>query len=372
MQNTEKPDFQGSGVMLLKHSVLYVLITTPILSFCLMGPHWPRIFLVMLVLSVPFVLLAVLLVSRFDRISFDDDKQQIVKSGGCLIPYQSIKRIDIYETGRLVQIGIKRGFLQRTLLLYALDGAEKTRLLESLRKRVPDSAGIREKRHVNWKSIGAIVLLLVVLTAGFHLYLFRTKQGLNVIPQKVAWESVEQLSKKRQQYIIGNFSVTMPVRFQLIGTEEGALQFEDKIKKNEVRFFTGQHKDLPERGERFIRYITGIHNYYDVLDMAFTARTGVVPLILRDIALTGLTGVTINAIELLTRTAPDGNSGESLKLFLKGFSVTGEKKGKNIASVLLVDREQQKELHIFFSGTDRLDENTVQGIVTGIRLLPAR
>ncbi len=373
MQSTEKLDFKGSGVLLLKHSMLYVLMTTPVLSFCLMGTHWPRIFFAMIAFSFPVVLLLVLLISRYDRISFDDDKQQIVKPIGRPLPYQSIKRIDINETGRLVQVGIRQGFFRRAQLLYAMDGIEKSRLLENLLKRFPDPVIIRKNRNVNWKSVFLILLLFIVLTAGFHLYLLRINKEIPVLPHQIVWETTKRSPKGLQQYTLGNFSFMMPARFQLIGKEEGALQFEDKITKNEVRFFINPRKDIPRHVERFIRYITGIRDYYDVLDMAFFTRVGVVPLVLKDIALTGLAGVKISALELAP--PPRIDSVEKIKepagQSLKGFLTQGKRKDKNTASVLLVSNDRE-ELHVFFAGFEQLDEKTVQKVISGIRPISAR
>lgn len=373
MQSTEKPDFKGSGVLLLKHSMLYVLMTTPVLSFCLMGTHWPRIFFAMLALSFPFVLLLVLLISRYDRISFDDDKQQIVKPIGRPLPYQSIKRIDISETGRLVQVGIRQSFFHRAQLLYAMDGTEKFRLLESLRKRVPDSVVINDRHNVNWKSVFLILLLFIFLTAGFHLYLLRINKEIPVLPRQIVWETTKRSPKGLQQYTLGNFSFMMPARFQLIGKEEGALQFEDKVAKNEVRFFINPRKGIPRHVEWFIRYITGIRDYYDVLDMAFFTRVGVVPLVLKDIALAGLTGIKISALELAP--PPRIDSVEKIKeptgQALKGFLTQGKRKDKNTVSVLLVSNDRE-ELHVFFAGLEQLDEKTVQKIVSEIRPISNR
>jgi hypothetical protein len=132
-----KPDFKGNGTLFLKNVLLYTLVTAPIFSFCLMGAQWLYILLSMLALSLPFLLLVVLLVSRFDEFSFDDEHQQIVKPFDRTAPYQSVMRIDLNETGRLLQVRMKLGVLQWMPLAYALDANDKPGLKTELLKRFP-------------------------------------------------------------------------------------------------------------------------------------------------------------------------------------------------------------------------------------------
>jgi len=169
VDNSSRPDYKGSGVLFLKNVFLYILAMAPLLSFCLMGEKWLRIFLIMFIPAVPLMLLVGILVSRFDSFSFDDRHQQIVKPVGRGIPYQSVMRIDINETGRLLQASIKQGTLRRALLAYALDGKDKPRLIVDMLKRFPQSA-MRERQYVDWKSIFIIMAVVVLMTSIFHLY----------------------------------------------------------------------------------------------------------------------------------------------------------------------------------------------------------
>jgi hypothetical protein len=371
-----KPSYRGSGVLFLKNVFLYVLATAPLLSFCLMGTQWFHIFTTMIVLAFPFVLLAGLLVSWTDEFSFDDELQQIVRSAGRRIPYQRITRIDINETGRLLQVSVKQGLLRRTPLSYALDAKDKPRLIGELLKRFPQQI-IRERRYVDWKSIAVILTVIVLMTAGFHFYLYRTNEEIRVAPRQAAWTTPKRLLKNTRQYTVGYFGIAVPGRFQLTRMHENALQFEDREAKTEVKFVAGQRAEFPEsKVVQLVRYATGIRDNYDLLNTAYSAKVGVLPLMLKDLVLRGLTNVVIydirlTSLQLRADQKKNDNSEQSL-LVLNGFLTQGGGAGQETASLVLMEAAQGTELYVLLSGPKRLDEKNLQRIMAGVSMVPSR
>jgi hypothetical protein len=364
-------EYKGSCFLFCKHVFLYILVTAPVLSFCLMGIRWYYLFSTMLVLAIPLIVFFGMLISRAGKFSFDDEQQQIIKPFKRRIPYQSIMRIDINETGRLMQVSVKRGFLRGTPLSYALDSRDKQRLKEDLLKRFPQMV-IREKRFVDWKSIGVILTAVVFLTAAFHLYLYRSNEALNVIPCQVTWKSSERPAKNTRQYSVGNFRVSLPGRFQLTGMDEGALQFEDRLNKTEIKFIAGARLVILGPKADFVEYASGIHDYYDVQKTAYFAQAGIVPLVLKDMILAGLSDVVLYEVFL---TSPEPRIGtkngirEPAQTSLKGFLLQGKKREQEIASLFLMDGERREQLQVFLSGKrNRLDEKRLQEITEGIYL----
>ena len=57
---------------------------------------------------------------------------------------------------------------------------------------------------------------------------------------------------------------------------------------------------------------------------------------------------------------------------LKGFLPQGTTKEQEVVSLLLMEIERKVALYIFLSGPKRLDEKSLQRIVTGIQLIPGR
>jgi hypothetical protein len=374
--NSFKPDFKGSGILFLKNAFLYVVVTAPLLSFCLMGAQWLHILLSMLALTLPFFLLVGLLVARFDGFSFDDERQRIVKLFGRYVPYQSIIRIDLNETGRLLQVRMKMGVLRWIPLAYALDGRDKPFLKAELLKRFSQSV-LRERRFVDWKSIILIISIVSVMTIAFHLYLYRSNAAIKMVPQQAAWEAPKRLMKTFQPYSVGSFGIAVPKRFELIGKDETSLQFEDRTTREEIRCITRKHWDLPAPKALFTRSVSGIRNYYDVLNTAYSAQVGVVPLMVKVLLLEDLAQVRIREITLpyLRQNAAQQKSitdqrEQGAFPGLRGFITQGRQKGKETAWIYLTDAVGEMELQIVLSGPIAMDEKSIQGIVTSVHKLP--
>jgi hypothetical protein len=364
------PEYKGNSILFCKQVLLYILVTAPVLCFCLMGVRWLYLFSTLMVPAVPLIVFAGILISRAGKFSFDDEQRQIVKPFKKRISFQSIVQININETGRLMQVSVKQGFLRWIPLSYALDSKDKQRLKEDLHKRFPHLV-IREKRYVDWKSIGVILTFIVLLTGGFHLYLYRSNEALNVVPRQVTWTAPEPHAANKRLYNAGNFSIALPGRFQLNGMDVDALQFEDRKDKTEIKCIAKTLSATPGPRADLIAYASGIRDYYDVLKTAYSSQLGIIPLVLKDMTLAGLTDVIFFEIRLITpppRIEKKNNTETAARPVLNGFLLQGKKGENEIASLFFTDSERKEQLHIFLSGSKRLDEKRLQEIAAGIRL----
>ena len=71
---------------------------------------------------------------------------------------------------------------------------DKTRPMENLFKGFPQSF-IREISYVEWKSSGVIFSVIVLMTSGFHMYLYRSNSGIGVAARQTEWTTSARILK---------------------------------------------------------------------------------------------------------------------------------------------------------------------------------
>ncbi|MFA5073451.1 MAG: hypothetical protein WC539_06105 [Nitrospirota bacterium] len=372
-----KQEFQGSGILFLKYVFLYVVVTAPILSFCLMGMNFLPVLVTLFFIAIPAVLLIGLLISRFDGFSFDDAQSQIVKASGKRIPYSKIQKLIIRETGSMCQIVVQYGFMRKIALSSAFNTKDKSHALESILKRLPDLS-VQETRYADWKTIGILMTTIVFLTAVFHVVLYRTSNTIAHMPQQVAWKVSERAFKNVSAHSLGEFGIAMPEQFELTSEDPDVLQFHAMNDHVWVKFVIPAEKSNAHIALRFIRYATGVQNYYDVLETAYTARIGILPLVIKYIALQRFDDVNLYAFQQTSALPQKKQSRKKEKpspavvSMIKGFIAQGRNKTQEVSTMLLTDMSGMKELHVVISGPKRLDEQELKKITAAVYLQPSR
>ncbi|HUI46806.1 MAG TPA: hypothetical protein VL122_12580 [Nitrospirota bacterium] len=344
--------FKGNGWLLLKNVFFYVLAMAPLLSLCLMGSAWIHVFLTIIALS--FIMLPVLtsLIARTDGFSFDDDGQVITGPVGKPVPYSAIKRMELNETAGLLQVHVKCGTFNRIALASALDRNTKARLVEELMKRIPRLV-VRERPYADWKSVLLIASLLILATAGFHGFWYTRHPQVGIVPQKFEVTRDGGATSKANNFIVGDFSFCLPDKFRELGIEGDVTFIEDReVKRTEINVVAKSIAPSPVR-RKFFRHTTGMSDYADMLEYSYNARFGIVPLVLKNIALAGM-----NDIEIFT-------VGEQA---IGGFITQGSKKGRELTHILLVGGKERKEINFFMSGPSRLDEQELHELLDSIQL----
>jgi len=347
--------FKSNGRLFLRNVLLYVLVIVPIASVCLMGAAWLHVCLTILALSLMVAPLGAFLVSRTDGFSFDDSSRMMIKATGKRVPYAGIKRVILNETAGLLRVFVKRGTLRTTALISALNRTEKSRLVEELVKRIPGLV-IREQANADWKTLLLTATTLVFVTAGFHGYLYFYHPHVRIVPTKLEGMRSNQSKAGLQSFTSGDFSFSLPSRFRKITTEGDMTFFEDnQQKRTEVKVVSNPIAPSPVRTQ-LARYVTGIGDYADVLEQAFTARYGIIPLVLKDTALEGMDDLKLLYVK-------DG--------VFKGYITQGSRKGSELSHIMLVDRMDRREINFFMSGPDRPDEQTLWEVISSIKITPA-
>ena len=348
-----KPQYRGNGLLFLRNVYLYVAVTAPLLSLCLMGAAWPRLFLGMLFLSLFLVPLAAFLVSRIDGFSLDDAKQAIVRRLGRNIPYASVKVLDINDTSGMLKVSVRQGGLVSFPLASALDRRDKLRLITELQERIP-LIEIRVRASADWKALFAAGLIVVLAAAAFHAYLYARHPAIRVLPQQVDWKQGGGGTEKTREYTAGLYSFSLPIRFHYRGREGEVFFFEDAgTKRTEIKVAAKEQAARPFPGPEVYRFVTGMGDYAEVLERAYSARFGVIPLVLKGIALSGMNDVRLFEVRY------DAFSGSIAQ---------GSKKGTELTHIILAGGATRAEIYYFISGPVRLDEQALQDLVTRIHI----
>jgi hypothetical protein len=237
----------------------------------------------------------------------------------------------------------------------ALAASERQRLEEALAARFPGIA-VRTKR---WGTSAAALTLLVLLLAGFgasHAYLHRRSPQLSLQPQAPAWDRDETARKRPPEEFLEDFAFILPPGVKLVSDQEAALYFEDKKKKLKLKVVANiQRPELDAFGALF-RFAMGVRDYFDLLDLTYRSRYGIVPLFLRSLELRGLENATA------TRLGPP---------FLRGYITQGKRDDEEETHIVLVGDRPREEIHFFVTGPERPPEKFIRTIVSGARLVGA-
>jgi hypothetical protein len=352
-KNHMELQFKGNGIQFLKNVFLYILATAPLLSLCLMGAVWLRLCLSIIVLSMILLPITACLISRIDGFSFNDERQAIVRRIGREIPYSSIKRLNLNETAGMLQVGVQEGAFRSVSIASSLGRSEKARLQTEFAERIP-SLIVREKAYADWKSLIFLNLLILSLTAAFHGYLYSRHPHVRIVPRRIEWMQSRETKPGMKERSTGDYSYSLPAQFLREGIEGDVTFYADSgPEKTEFKVATRSLASRTETFSRLLRFMTGMGSYAEVLDKAYPARFGIVPLVVKDIALTGMDDIRIFSV----RTKE-----------LEGYILQGSKQGSASASIMLAGGRDRAEIYFFISSPARLDEKTLQEIVTGVQL----
>jgi hypothetical protein len=346
-------EYKGSAARLLASMLLYLVLIAIVASYGLMGGHWAALFLFSLAAVLPIALAVAALSSWANRFSFDDDAKRIVKPGRTAVPYEKVTGIFINKRGSVIDAFIRRKWKGTSFLVEALPATEQLRLEEGLAARFP-GLPVRTKR---WGTLAAALTLLLLLLTGFgaaHAYLYHRTPQLALHPQALAWDRDEAVRKKPPQEYLEDFAFILPAGVKLISDQDNQLYFEDKVKKLRVKVVANIQRPELETLGMFFRYAMGVRDYYELLDLSYQARVGIVPVFLRSLELQGLENITVH------RVGPP---------FLRGYITQGKRDDEEETHIVLVGDRPREEIHFFVTGPSRAPEKFIRTIVSGARLI---
>ncbi|MEK6742077.1 MAG: hypothetical protein AABZ15_00540 [Nitrospirota bacterium] len=349
---TDVLPFKGSTLRVSVNTFLYLLLFGLLVSYGLMGANWASFFALSLAAVLPVAVVITLVTAWGNRFSFDDEQGAIVKPGRRPIPFGRITGIFINERLRSLDVFMEQGWRGTTFLIEALDASERRRLEKALATRLP-GLQVRNKR---WTTAVAVAVMLALLLAGFgaaHGFLYKRFPQLAKTPQAVTWDA-EKSKKRPQLEYLEDFEFTLPAGVKLITDMGSQIFFEDKVKKLKVKVAANiQRPDLASF-ETLLRRGMGVRDYYELLDLSYRTRIGIIPVFLRSLELQGLENITVY------RVGPP---------LLRGYITQGTREGEEETHIVLVGERPHEEIHFFITGPKRAPEGFIKTLVLSTRVV---
>jgi len=352
---TEVRPYKGSTVQVSASTFLYLLLFGLLVSYGIMGVNWASFFILSLSAVLPVAAAITLFSAWGNRFTFDDGPGAIVKPGRRPVPYGRVKGIFINERGRWFDVFLEQGWRGTTFLVEALDASERGRLEEDLAARFPGFQ-VRKKK---WTTAVAVAVMLTLLLAGFgavHGYFYKTYPQLAIRPLDAPWAAEEKKKSKGQPRVeyLEDFEFILPDGVKLISDIGSELFFEDKIKKLRVKVAANIRRPDLASYETVLRRGMGVRDYYELLDLSYRSRVGVIPVFLRSLELQGLENIAIY------RVGPP---------FLRGYITQGKRNNEEESHIVLVGDRPHEEVHFFITGPKRAPEKFLRTIVSSTRVV---
>jgi hypothetical protein len=340
--------FRGDSIRLIGQFYLGAVPVLMIITFMSMGNFWFYPFLFYLGLSVPLILPVAFLSMFSNGFTFNDEERRITKKFTRGVPYEKVKAVIINEDGKTLSVSVKTGRLQRKILVWTLDSNEKKRLEEEIAKRFPHEILLQRKRST-LRMTALMTFVPFLLFSVCHGYLYHKHPEVRIVPQVKQWETTRNLSGGKD-YTLKGISFFLPEGFQLAKTEERELMFERGV-VTMVVYSNSSYEELLSKGR--LSWIK-INDIYDLYGATYYSRFGLVPLVLKSIALSGLREIRIYDIRHPT---------------LKGFVVQGIKGMKETAQIILVDKKAGSGISFYISSPEKIPEEMLMSIVGSVRIL---
>lgn len=344
--------FSGSALRILWHNSLSIPIIGLAVSIGLLGGNWSYLFLASLAAVLPVVAVVTAVLAWANRFSLDDARQAFVKPGGRTIPYDRVIGVYLAQRGRSLDVFVKRGWMHMTALAEAVPAGQAEQLRRELEGRFPG----RLHRRSRWTSFAPVIvicILLLLLLAGSHLFLYRRYPQLHRTVGTL--EPAETKAKRVRPPVefVEDFGFTPPEGYRYVGENKGELYFEDGPRKQRLKVVGILDRKLLREQADLFRYAMGVRNYADLLDLTYSSRFGVIPLFLRAQDLAGLEEVALYSF------GPP----------LRGFIRQGRREKTEETHIVVFGERPGQEVHFFFSGPKRIPERTLRRFVAGIKLL---
>lgn len=357
-KNSQRVVFRGDIFKVDKYGYFILLGFLPLWSFLLFGVYWFRVAVLLLVCVSASMFFVYPTHLRTNWLSFDDQNQRIMMALRQSILYQKLKAIQIIETlGHLWVFGSSR-WLSRIPLVHAVDLAEKHRLTEELAKRFPKEK-LHYKKWSDWRGrLPTLVMCFIplIVFSCMTYWVYSTFPEVRLVPQRYNLKTEQNLSSAYGEYSLEHFSFSVPRCFELIEEEEQKLRFENQVNKRTLSVLINPSR-LPDVEatvfNKFIPlHVLGIRDYYDLFRWGYYARLGILPLMLKALMLDESNCASIYEI---------GQDD------LKGFLTLGKTNTKNIAAIMLVDKNKERELDFYLTSSEPIDGETLAAIIASVQ-----
>jgi len=353
MQSDASPcTFRGHGTLFFLNTSLYLIGSAAVLSLLMLGIHGWRLFLLATGALLPIVISMAAIVSLTDRFFFDDVHSRVVRSLGTSIPYDRIKGIQVRQTGNLVRVSLDTGWLAKPTLILALHLREKDLLLKELTDRLP-GARIHAKTFADGKVMISLLSILSCLTIVAHAYLTYRFPELRIEPRRVAWLGAQEPTQQVPRYYLGTFVFSLPERFIAMGDIEGRLLFRDRVGGTAVVVsYRTPGQDMPGINRFFLASI-GMRDYFDLVNISYQSRFGLLPLVMKRMELSGFSETALYYDD---------------QFQMRGLVTQGIRNNEQEAQVLVAGAGGAETLQFLITGGKKVEEKMLKEIVGSIHL----
>jgi len=358
--NTEKEDlglnadaeqmtFKGNPVSLFFKSMLNAAIFLFLLSYCLFDLYGLRVYVASLILLVPIM---ILIVSQ-NRFTFDDDAKTIKKPMQTPVPYNAVRSVSLYESSSGITLLAATGGLRKRILVESLARDEKDRMLSELTRRLPDIP-IQPGRVSFWKIILGAELGILIVCLLMNGYLYVRYPQVKTIPVISSIESPKLIDYRLKGYSAGSISFRLPRAFEMFASLSDGYIFRHMNKTAKMRVIYGTYEHVFGSGRKFIEKVTGLTDVFEFYHMAYYARFGVVPLMLKVMMFDEIEKPVIVQIE---------------QDAYRGFVLRGMRERQHFAHILVEPKDGGTDVHFIIYNDRAGNEKIIEELLRYIRPL---
>jgi len=353
-------EFRGSPARFLWLAGGWLLALAAGTAVFTAGRAWPHLLGTSLLLLSPVLVLLALLVRRFDRFTMDDGAGRFSAPLGRAAAYSEVSGFELIRSGGLLALRTLGGGVS---LLFFGDPDDGEPLREAVRRRCPRAEWSERTAPVRLLAAASIGVILAA-QAGFALYLRSASPLMSAACEPAAWLQQENAAPEYgPPRRFRNVVFRLPAGFEPAPAagqhDSAAFVHSGGGVRVTVRPGILERSRQPRDGgllEDWPLRAIGVRSSYDLLELAYCARIGLIPLVLKIVALSSRAGDSERPPEIYT-AATEAWQG----VFLIS---RGEQGGR--AEMLLHSPETGAEAEFVVETKGDLDKSLLVEIVRGV------
>lgn len=345
--------FRSSFALLALQIVGLLIPFSAAISYLMFGPAGWAFFVYPLGLTL--ALLVVMGVAALaDRISLDDNYQQIKRGWAPPLSYHEIKSVRFRQCLGLARVSADTHGGKSVLLLMALNTRAKRRLRRALLERLPGITAKTERR-----SGLLLVSLLAVLLAVFYFgAIYATGHWVQAVNTPcTAVSSAGEAAGGEAVIDAAGMRYTLPDSFRQVPDRRGGVLFADAATGDSIRVVPPLGLESLGRSARWFMHFARLRSDFDLLRYACCSEFGVVPAMLKAVVVRRWTNPKIYRFDSAQRRA----------LLLGGAGNAGME-----FRILVHDQESGAEANLVYVANRPVPANEVAELLPRIAVTIAR
>ena len=315
--SARRDQFRSSFPLLALQIVGLLVPFSAAVSYLVFGPAGWAFFVYPLGLTLALLVVMGIVVLA-DRISLDDNYQQIKRGWARPLSYHEIKSVRFRECLGLARVSADTHNGKSVLLLLALNTRAKRRLREALMERIPEVTA-KTGRRSGLLLVSLLAALLAVLYFGATYATGQWVQAVNtpcsaVSPAANAVGGETVIDAAGMRY-------TLPDSFRQVPDRHGGVLFEDAATGDLIRVVPPLGLESLGRSARWFMQLAGLRSDFELLRYACCSEFGVVPAVLKAIVVGRWTSPKIYRFDSVQRRAlllgGAGNAGMEFRILVQ-------------------------------------------------------